>query len=457
MFSVFFIYLETSFRRCTIKFYNNIFKATEHNGWITFVDDIPSTNLKMLYIRESYQEIASRMESGIKKAIITGTPGIGKSLFLIYLLWKLVKDEKRVLFIYHPHNIYYNGKGDVYILDRIPVSGDVSFWNDTLWCLFDAKGKYGADLSRFPWELCPFVVSMSPRREMVNDFKKPPDPLDFFMPLWTETELEAIAPLFPNATEWRERFEFLGGIPRLVLESTTRTPTAILEAACSVCSLDECIKAIGLNLTITDHSKIVHTLIHITSCSPFTKSSVCFASQAALNIIAKKKADEAKLKMRELLASCEGNPISAALCGYILEPYAIELLEKGGTFDCHQLVHGNTRNRPNETTILIPPSTKVVVEKIERGQTFNQLYVPRSKNYTAIDAWIPGIGAFQVTVGMNHGIKGVAKTDLDILGSESNKFYWLLPPLYYHTFTKKTPQDIDQYAVLMKYPELNIV
>jgi polynucleotide 5'-kinase involved in rRNA processing len=43
-------------------------------------------------------------ESGKKKTkvILTGTPGIGKSLFLIYLLRKLVNENKRVLVIYHP-------------------------------------------------------------------------------------------------------------------------------------------------------------------------------------------------------------------------------------------------------------------------------------------------------------------------------------------------------------------
>jgi hypothetical protein len=35
----------------------------------------------------------------------------------------------------------------------------------------------------------------------------------------------------------------------------------------------------------------------------------------------------------------------------------------------------------------------------------------------------------------------------------AKKLYWLLPPLYYHSFTKKSPQDIEQYAVLIPYPE----
>jgi hypothetical protein len=318
--------------------------------------------------------------------------------------------------------------------------------------LFDAKGKNEAHLSDLPPELCTFIVSTSPRREMVNDFKKPPVPQEFYMPTWTKAELEEIAPLFPNATEWRDRFENLGGIPRHVLEVTARPPTQMLEAACTDCSLDDCIKKIGMNSTITEKSKVVHLLVHVTSTAPYTDSSVCYASQAALNVIVRNKGNEAKRRMSELLASCQGNPLIAALCGYIFEPYAIELLEKGGTFKCRELVHGNKRIKPDETTLNIPLSIKTVVDKVVPNQTRNQLHVPKTTNYAAIDAWIPGIGAFQMTVGKKHDIKVGARDDLAMLGQGANKLYWLLPPLYYHSFTKKSPQDIEQYAVLIPYP-----
>ena len=44
--------------------------------------------------------------------------------------------------------------------------------------------------------------------------------------------------MFPNATDWRRRFEILGGVPWHVLEDTTQKPASILEAACTDCSLD---------------------------------------------------------------------------------------------------------------------------------------------------------------------------------------------------------------------------
>jgi hypothetical protein len=156
--------------------------------------------------------------------------------------------------------------------------------------------------------------------------------------------------------------------------------------------------------------------------------------------------------MRQLLASCEGNPLTATLCGYIFESYAIESLEKGGKFTCRELVSGNTKVQPKKTKLEIPTSKKEVVDKVLPNQTSGRLYVPMTRNYTAIDAWMPGIGAFQMTVGKRHSINRRVKSDLAKLG-KGNKLYWVLPPAYYDSFTKKSPLEIEQHAIMIKYPK----
>ena len=229
-----------SFTACQIPFYNSIYSANEREGWISFEETIPSSTLHKLYIRESfqniasnisqdYQEITSNNKNGFYKAIITGTPGIGKSVFMIYLLWKLVKEGQRVLFIFQPDTIYYDGKRGVYELESPPSVVNHEFWKSDLWCLFDAKDKEPRDLGALPYGRCNFVLSTSPRREMINDFKKPPVPQYFYMPLWTEEELTTIAPMFPNSNDWHDRFQILGGIPRVVLEYTNKSPMKILD------------------------------------------------------------------------------------------------------------------------------------------------------------------------------------------------------------------------------------
>jgi hypothetical protein len=94
-------------------FFKEFSNAKEVNGWLMFKHPIPNAPLKKLYIRECYRTIASAIHPGensnldIKKAIVTGTRGIGKTWFLLYFLWKLVKENKRVLVIYHPDVISF--------------------------------------------------------------------------------------------------------------------------------------------------------------------------------------------------------------------------------------------------------------------------------------------------------------------------------------------------------------
>jgi hypothetical protein len=50
---------ETSFVPCQTPFYNNISKSYERDGYLGFSHEIPSLELKNLYIRQRYEKIAT--------------------------------------------------------------------------------------------------------------------------------------------------------------------------------------------------------------------------------------------------------------------------------------------------------------------------------------------------------------------------------------------------------------
>jgi hypothetical protein len=93
-------------------------------------------------------------------------------LFLIYLLWTLVKERKCILFIYSLFNVYYDGKGGNFLVDtiHIPTSSNTEFWNETLWCLFDTRGKTDDHLYDIPYELGTFITSTFPRQDFLYNF-----------------------------------------------------------------------------------------------------------------------------------------------------------------------------------------------------------------------------------------------------------------------------------------------
>ncbi len=108
-----------------------------------------------------------------------------------------------------------------------------------------------------------------------------------------------------------------------------------------------------------------------------------------------------------------------------------------------------------EIVLSIPWSEKEIADEIRLDHSRDQLYVPRTKDSTAFDAWIPGIGAFKKSGGKVNSSRDGIRDDLAILGQDGNKLYWLVTPQLYPLFKKKEPMDIDQYVVRIPYPSVD--
>jgi len=85
------------FSPCQIPFYSNICKATEIDRCISFGQDIPSSTLSRLFVRESSRIIASSIESKISKNDYHWNPRHWQVSVSHLSSWKLVKAGKRVL------------------------------------------------------------------------------------------------------------------------------------------------------------------------------------------------------------------------------------------------------------------------------------------------------------------------------------------------------------------------
>ncbi|KAL4150993.1 hypothetical protein PRNP1_010379 [Phytophthora ramorum] len=85
---------------CTEAFFINLPMVREDGDWLRFSLILPLTARRELYIRPAYSSIADQAvsrENGNCRhgAIITGTPGIGKSVLPFYVM---IQEKKRVLF-----------------------------------------------------------------------------------------------------------------------------------------------------------------------------------------------------------------------------------------------------------------------------------------------------------------------------------------------------------------------
>jgi hypothetical protein len=167
----------------------------------------------------------------LRKAIVKGTPGIGESIFLFYVLWRLLKEQghKRVLFALEQEIVYFT-RGQVFSMNCPPVL-QYSFWKNDLWCLFDSKDQTNPDiLGNYKYDLCNFIVGTSPRSGLYNDYKKSRNCRFWFMPTWSTDEIQAIDFAHPAFAEtWRSRFEIIGGVPRHVFSPSITSPLQWLD------------------------------------------------------------------------------------------------------------------------------------------------------------------------------------------------------------------------------------
>mgnify|MGYP002784455784 FL=1 len=397
-------------------FFTQVGMAELVNDMLTFRYLIPLTDRNELYIRNAYKVIydlgvSSKVAMRRKYVAVTGTPGIGKSAFLYYVFWRIVKEKMRVFFV--TQSIYFDGE-TMRKLKEMPDS-ESSFWETDLWCLVDSADPI-TTLGQFNVLKCSVLLATIPRKDYLKEFKKlVPTPQMFYMPLWSRDELQSIAGLYTNVNAWEKRFVALGGIPRYVLEDVSLQPEQLLRAACTECSLDDVIKIVSVDVMLTNKTKVVQNLVHVHSENPYSRddAEVRYASQTAVKIIVQTYSRQCSQQVKTLLASSQEGSLAGALRGYMFQKYAIKELHKGGTFSCRELVAGRARKK-RKTRITIPPSREPVkiVDVVATDQQTKQLYIPKTSNLASINAWMPGFGAFQITVAKTHDLEDRVTDDM---------------------------------------------
>jgi hypothetical protein len=203
-------------------FYNALISGEVVDGFIRWPSSLPIFDLTSVMIRECYIAIYdSILQSSQNKTrvVVTGVPGIGKSLFALYFAWRYSVDhsEKGFLFEKSADEIWlFDPRHQFRVFKRSEARGftDIPY-------LVDLNEK------KLPGEFigCFGVVFSSPCPDRFKEWAKNPDISErYVMPTWSFTELELVLAnkngLEVDTDKMLRRYEKVGGVPRLVLQGS---------------------------------------------------------------------------------------------------------------------------------------------------------------------------------------------------------------------------------------------
>jgi len=170
-----------------------------------------------LFIRQEYVDITNIIKKKltlndlIRRVLVLGSPGIGKSVFGV-LLFLLAIKEKKDYPLNHRFTYYFTWNGVGYDISAFPCTGR------TYEAYFNGNDK--GDALDYDLFNCIFLFA-SPSSSNYNQFALGRCCTVFLNP-WSKQECEKFAETinYQDEDEWLWRFNLVGGIPRYLFSSS---------------------------------------------------------------------------------------------------------------------------------------------------------------------------------------------------------------------------------------------
>jgi hypothetical protein len=244
------------------------------HGSVVLPDGVqwPTLHSPVLFVRDFYEPFYDSVLNGMKafksantgavlvaKVILCGNPGIGKSAFGMYALFRAVRDGRTV--------VYASSKSGEYLVFEGGAVHEVNSLRDVYARRLLAKPETVLICDSMIPPVCKAFTLLvtSPRKDRWYEFDKEMDCTMFFFPVFTLDEMRACRDeCFPNvdAAGMLSRFTRWGGIPRYVLAKLSLADQQKLEDAVYSTTLDSVIEHSG-TLEVKSDMEMSHRLLHV--------------------------------------------------------------------------------------------------------------------------------------------------------------------------------------------------
>jgi hypothetical protein len=442
-----------------------------------------------IVIRDCYlrlfEQIVNRVH--LLRVALSGTPGIGKTSFLIYFLWRLLRSEIQSYNKY-PRILFHDKKSDRFVLHEdgsvYPLVDQPGYAGDqekhpNMWYLVDSVAP---ELTRY----LNILLVTSPNENLIKDHNKDAIPFcTLYMPLWDENEIEALITLKGGDSKViRENQKKFGNIPRSLFTSQGDSLSG-LENAWENAVGGVTRQALFNVLSGSEKdAKIFHHVIHVevpnwrnvdsVTENDFTATRLKFASQMTQDAIIRNLCDVRSRELESLLEEAATTSIASSLCGSIFEAYVFRIMQDYSTYPWRaRMLASDEKNCPKAMSYdpvdEFRPCCGINLnyKEFDNGSGIdfssiskNSLFKARRKNYLEIDGFCAD-GIFNMTVGSDHEIilkdeligwieEGLKKDWFQVHDSSRNRkairFFFFVPWYAFNSWKKMQPIKLGSHT-----------
>jgi hypothetical protein len=397
----------------------------------------PKDNIRVMFVRKCYVDVFSLLMDGIGRGkasfAISGTPGTGKSLFFLYVLYQLVRDRSLKELPLRPRRIVYQAGTEFMNFDlRTMVVTDCAYEATMLIqhsrTLYIIDGPNSTPLV----QPCVALFISSPRSEDFKEYVKQRKATQWYFPTWSSQELaDCRARCYPEIpqTQINDLYRTFGGVARFVFNDDYVSVKQYMESALADVDAVKGVRNIGVPTGIFQTSHMLLQMV-VSNDGLYRFMHVDIASRYVGENLWQRHHSQMIINLKEMFGGAPNQ-----IARHLFEIYGHIVFASGGKeLKCRSLETGEK-------------STLKLKELDGKRINFGKDSIPSSPilryyepceddNFPAIDSLSPQ-GMYQFTVSEKHHIRGVAILKKVCQGYSRPKLYFVVPSHNFANFKKQ--------------------
>ena len=281
---------------------------------------------RTLFVRECYDALDAAVCSN-KFSLVRGTPGIGKSMFARYHVWRALQRGGVDAIVY---DCTFGAAPPLRIILERGVARNVEP-HPIERLLYAESTLYVADGTPPSMSRCRTLVVTSPKRDVWKEWAKGLDVAEFFVPPFDAAEMERCRALcFPalDPAAVARSFDVWGGSARLVLRHHEKASAPHFQRELASSLTFDALLSVAHDLAAggSASADTPQRVVHMVPIDGLRSFELRFASRHMMEVFYALLQHSSAERVRDFVAAAESSPAMAPLRGQLFERLALAVL-----------------------------------------------------------------------------------------------------------------------------------